>query len=147
MQLGSAMGKAYTEITDFMEANGQSCTSEHPPYCLYREVDWEGLMKPMGFWANVKMMFKKWNLEMGVPIQEGLPQNSNFEESVFPAGKYIKAVHMGAYYKVADTYKELVTWAQEQSIEIGDISIEQYTNSPKEVPTEELKTFVLIPVS
>jgi effector-binding domain-containing protein len=146
MQLGSEMEKAYTGIAKFMEENGQGFMEQHPPYCLYRNVNWDELMKPMGFWAKLKMMFKKWNLEMGVPVQEGLPQNCEFELSVFPAGKFLKTVHLGAYYKVSETYKKMVTWAQENGIKLGNISIEQYTNSPKEVATDELKTFVLIPV-
>jgi effector-binding domain-containing protein len=63
------------------------------------------------------------------------------------AGRYVKALHVGSYRKVGDTYTRIREYAADQGL--GDFkpySIEFYLNDPKEVAEQELETEVLVPL-
>lgn len=63
-----------------------------------------------------------------------------------PAQKVAMVLYTGPYEKCMPTYKELFGWIIENKYEPYGPCMEKYLNDPSQVPPEELKTEICVPV-
>ena len=103
-------------------------------------------IKPLGGPYTAYFGFDKnaVNVNMGWLVSKELP-----DEGVIKSGKTIKgkaavAIHKGPYGKLMDTYKKIDEWIAENRLISDDITYEYYLNSPKDVPSSELLTKVVV---
>jgi len=147
LKLGKVMGPAYQEIMDLREKNNIECGEGDIPFTVYENVDWEQCQKK-GPFAFIKMLFfYKWQLKIGIPSPESVRAEGRMETMKLAAGKYVRALHVGPYMKVGETYTKLQAFATEKDIQLKNSSIEFYLNDPRSVDAAELRTEVLIPIA
>lgn len=146
LAIGRIMPHAYKTIYGYLQSQGVACGVDNMPYCVYRQIDWDHL-NSKGIVAQFQMMFLlKWELEIGVPVPEGTAPGPDMQAGVFPAGRFLRALHKGAYHKTGHTYRVLCEYAKGQGHVLKDFSIERYLNDPKQVKACELMTELLVPV-
>lgn len=148
MKMGTVLGPAYAKVHDQLTAHQTDIDDSNRPYTLYRNIDWDQMNKK-GFFAQLNMMFfKKWDLEIGITCPPEVPQTEGVEKLWLEAGRYVRAIHIGPYRKVGDTYTRIRHYAAEQGLgSFKPFSIEFYLNDPGEVPEADLQTEVLVPLS
>lgn len=60
---------------------------------------------------------------------------------VVAAGRFVVAVHVGAYSTLSDTYARMTRWSLERELPLGaDPSVERYLDLPGSVPESQLRT-------
>ena len=117
------------------------------PFCIDRNLDWERLNQK-GLLGIFNMMFvHRWDLEMGMPVARRLDGVEDMHNIDVPAGRYIKAIHMGTYMKVGEAYERIRVFAADQNLAFRDYSIEVYTNDPTTVATKDIRTEVYVPIA
>lgn len=89
--------------------------------------------------------------DVGVPItpeDDAVVEYPGFVLVTAP-GRYLRAVHEGAYDHLMDTYDEVLTGALVAGgwTLLAQPIVEVYRNSPSEVPEAELRTDVYFPVA
>ncbi len=136
-------GKAFKSIGEHMDGKKIECKSA--PFVRYLNVNWEEVNKMSKFMMFLKMFTYKWNMVIGFPVIEKADGEGNITPGVIPNGKYLKAIHIGPYKKVGDTYAFMTDYIIENGIKIKNESIEIYTNDPRTTKKEDLETIVLIP--
>jgi|DewCreStandDraft_4_1066084.scaffolds.fasta_scaffold00109_84 effector-binding domain-containing protein len=128
--LSEKFTSAYNEIRALMHANNIGFT-----------------YYPIGithFFDNVNYKF-----EAGIPIP---PDKANIKTTgrVFlsktPSGKMVKAIHIGSYDTLKDTYNRISAYMNDKGLIQGDKSFEVYVNSPSTTPEEKLITWIFIPI-
>jgi AraC family transcriptional regulator len=79
----------------------------------------------------------------GVALPEGLV------EQHIAAGRYAKTVHLGPYEQLGDAWARFLgEWVPASGNRIGDgVSFEIYKNTPAEVPKQELRTELYVPLA
>jgi AraC family transcriptional regulator len=84
---------------------------------------------------------------LAVPEDVGLPEG--LIEQHIAAGRYAKTVHVGPYEQLGDTWARFLgEWVPASGNRIGDgVSYEIYKNTPVEVPKQELRTELYVPLA
>ena len=131
LSMAMLMGKTYGKLMQYIESKGACMTGM--PYTLYKNVDWHTVTGSQGFWFNLKMMFHKWELEIGMPVDKVIAGEGEIIASTIPAGKYLKALHRGPYKDMGKTYNKMTAYADENNLTIGDHALEKYLNDPRQV--------------
>ncbi len=128
-------------FTTLMNKVAETETTEY--FSRFRNVDWEGCQQK-GFWAFIKMMFMKWDLEACVSVPEAVEMEGlDYRET--QEMETIQTIHTGSYYKVGEAYNRILEYAKQKNLKVSDGSFEFYLNDPKEVKTEDLQTLVVVP--
>ena len=147
LKLGKVMGDAYSRIKARIDEHQLAPDSAPMPFCIYRNLDWERLNQK-GLLGIFNMMFvHRWDLEMGMPVARRLDGVEDMHNIDVPAGRYIKAIHMGTYMKVGEAYERIRVFAADQNLAFRDYSIEVYTNDPTTVATKDIRTEVYVPIA
>ncbi len=146
LKLSRSMTKVYGNITNHMKKYQEAPGLNQVPFCKYRNIDWEKMVRPRSYWGRLVGLFKKWEVEVGIPVETNVPADYRFKTVTLNGGRFIRAVHQGPYHKVADTYRQMVKYAKSKRLNLAGFSIEEYTNSPQDVLPEDLTTNVLIPL-
>jgi effector-binding domain-containing protein len=137
------IGKSYKSIAEYMAKKNVECSSA--PFVRYMNVNWEEVNKMSKFMMFLNMFTYKWNMLIGFPVKEKVNGEGIITAGILQKGKYIKAIHKGAYQKVGDTYAVMTDYINANNIKIRNESIELYTNDPQTTKKEDLETVVLIP--
>ncbi|MFC1586300.1 GyrI-like domain-containing protein [Fibrobacterota bacterium] len=147
MKLGKVMGPAYESIMELLKRQNTPTTEKDIPFTLYKHIIWDDLDKK-GLFAFIHMMFlHKWDMDIGIPCPESATGEGRIKKMKLAAGRFIRTVHRGPYMKVGDTYKKIRLYAAEKSLKLNNYSIEFYLNDPRETPSSELETEVLVPIA
>ena len=101
------------------------------PYCKY---------------TNGRENFMKWDIELGVPVSEPLPEQDGVYMSKTCEGKAITAIHKGAYKDIEKTYAPMMQYLAENKLESTGTYYDYYLNNPADTPESELLTKVVFPI-
>jgi effector-binding domain-containing protein len=86
------------------------------------------------------------NVEVAAPIAEKIPETDEITCYTLPGGKMAKTIHIGPYEECGPTYEKLYAWLEENGKKIVGPTREMYLNDPREVPKEEIKTEIYVPI-
>lgn len=129
-EIPKAMGNAFDRLaTLFAEAGA---TMAGMPLCHYIAYDEKTTTFQLGFPA--------------LPAQVEALRAVGLEIGETPAGRNMKAVHMGPYDTVVSTYDAMMAQMKAQKLE-GARDMWEIYHSPPETPPKDIKTEVLWPVS
>jgi AraC family transcriptional regulator len=83
-----------------------------------------------------------------IVVPEEVPLPAGLVEQRLPAGRYAHTLHVGPYEQLGDAWARFMgEWLPASGHRIGDgVSYEIYLNTPAEVPKEELRTEMYIPI-
>ncbi len=138
------MGKSLHRIMAVMDGRGLEMAA--PPYTLYRDLDWDITQKAKGAWGSLRMLFHRWELEIGIPLAQQTAGEGEVQSGSIPAGRYLKTRHIGPYRTMHTSYERLQAYAQQQGFKLADFAIEVYVNDPGSVATEAIETELLVPL-
>jgi effector-binding domain-containing protein len=146
MKLGKVMGPAYMEIMESMKKQGIEVNEKNIPFTKYKNIQWDSMNKK-GLFAFIHMMFfQKWDMDIGIPCTEQAKAEGRIQKIKLEKGKFLRAMHVGPYMKVGDTYNTIRSFAADKNLKLSNYSLEFYLNDPRETPAAELKTEVFVPV-
>lgn len=130
-EIGTTMGEAFGAIGAFIGKSGIAPAG--PPLAVYR--DWDE--------ASGKM-----KVDVGFPVASA--DTSRIEGEVTagetPSGSALKAIHIGPYDTLRDTYGVLMAHMKEKGIPLSSVSWEVYPNDPETTPPEKLVTEIYMKV-
>ncbi|UDQ99028.1 GyrI-like domain-containing protein [Lentisphaerota bacterium WC36G] len=117
-------------------------------FARYSNIDWDTVECQKGFLGALKGIFKKFDIEVAISFAE---KPDNLESSIIcsefeTVPKSLQCVHVGPYHKIADTYKIMMEFAQQNNLIIENETFEIYLNDPKIVKAENLETLVILPL-
>ena len=124
--IGEAMAKAYTRISEFMRTAG--ITRSAPPMAITRAWREGGY----GFDAAIPV---------GV-IPGNLPDDIQSGQS--PSGAAVRAVHRGGYDEMMPTYEKLAAYLSAHGLSQGKVSWEHYISDPETTQPPDRITHVYI---
>lgn len=114
--IAEKMGRIFMEIFAFMQKQG--IVPAGPPFSHYRDVFSE---------ATSKGVF---DMECGFPVSGPAEGEGHIKAGKLPGGKAVKAVHIGPYQTLSETYEAVMAWAKEKEIRLGDDMWEIYLTDP-----------------
>jgi AraC family transcriptional regulator len=82
-------------------------------------------------------------------VPEGITLPEGLVEQHIAAGRYAKTVHLGPYEQLGDAWARFLgEWVPASGNRIGDgVSYEIYKNTPAEVPKQDLRTELYVPLA
>ena len=143
-QMPKLFKKNLMKIFDYLQANNAS-DEKCLPYGRYINTQWNCETKK-SFISKIKMMFKKWDIRIGIQATAKLNNENNIKYDFINKRKYVKSIHTGPYHKLGSTYEEMISWSLENNITLDDQAIEMYLNDPETVKKEDLKTEILMAI-
>lgn len=138
------IGPAYHSIDQLMQARGLKMAAA--PYTMYKNVDWSKSSKSKGLLGAIGMLFYKFDMEIGIPINKVSDGEDKIIATCIPAGRYLKVLHRGPYKTMNKTYEAIGEYVSREGLQLKDFTLEIYLNDPKEVGEEGLETELLIPL-
>jgi len=123
--LHEAYGKLLAAITQ----HGMQPTGA--PYCKY---------------TNGSEDFMRFDIELGIPVSEPLPEQDGMYMATTDEGKAISAVHKGAYKDISNTYAVLQTYLAENKLESTGVYYDYYISDPRDTAENELLTKIVFMV-
>jgi AraC family transcriptional regulator len=87
--------------------------------------------------------------DAAITVPENAPLPPGLAEEHLPAGRYASTVHVGPYEQLGDAWARFMgEWLPASGHRLGPgASYEVYENDPRQVPKEQLRTEMLIPIS
>ena len=87
--------------------------------------------------------------DAAIAIGSDVPLPAGLDEQRLPAGRYACAVHVGPYEKLGDAWARFMgEWLPASGHRLGDgVSYEIYRNNPMQVPKEQLRTEMYVPLA
>ena len=123
-------------------------SEENIHFARYSNIDWDTVECEKGFIGFFKSMFKKFYAEVCISVEEK-PANLGSEVNFLQFetfSKTLQTIHVGPYHKVADTYNELIDYANKNNLTLDNETFEIYLNDPRLVKAEEIETLIIIPL-
>ena len=124
--MGPVMGEGYKKLWAYIAQNGKQMTGA--PYCRY---------------TNPSEDFMKFDIELGVPVSEPLPEKDGVYMAETCEGKAITAMHKGTYKDIEKTYAPMMQYLAENKLESAGVYYDYYLNNPADTPENELLTKVV----
>jgi effector-binding domain-containing protein len=128
-KMAKVMTEGYQKLWAYIAKCGKQMAGA--PYCKY---------------TNGSENFMKWNIELGVPVSEHLPEQDEIYMSKTCEGKAITAIHKGAYKDIEKTYAPMMQYLAENKLESTGTYYDYYLNNPADTPESELLTKVVFPI-
>lgn len=125
--LPGVIGRSYAEIAGYLGRLGESPAGA--PFVIYYNLDMRDL-----------------DVEIGFPVSRELPGQGEIRTGGIPAGTVATCVYTGPYPEMTSAYEALNACIAEKGYEAVGTAIEEYWNGPHEVPPEELKTRIILPL-
>lgn len=141
-KIAKVLAEGYAKVDQQIAAAG--ATAKGMPYARYLEIDWSTATNG-GFRQFLEFLFKKQKMAIG-KFLENTGGTEGFGSQI-PAGRFVSTIHRGPYHKVGDTYARIVAWAEEEGLQLGNYSIENYIDDPTEMEMAEVRTKVFVPVT
>jgi AraC family transcriptional regulator len=87
--------------------------------------------------------------EAAIVVPEDAKIPAGLEEQRVPGGRYATTTHVGPYEKLGDVWARVMgQWLPKSGERLADsVSYEIYRNTPMEVPKEQLKTEIYVPLA
>lgn len=120
------MGEGYQKLWAYVAQCGKQIAGA--PYCKY---------------VNGSEDFCKFDIELGVPVSESLPEKDEIYMSKTDEGKAVTAIHKGAYKDIEQTYAPMMKYLEENNLESTGVFYDYYLNNPADTPESELLTKVI----
>jgi len=127
--MGGIYQKLFAHIAKYMVKQGMQMAGV--PYCKY---------------TNGRENFMLWDIELGVPVSEPLPEQGEICMSKTCDGKAICATHKGAYKDIEKTYAPMMEYLAANNLESTGVYYDYYLNDPSDTPESELLTKVVFPI-
>ena len=127
--MGDMMGEVYHELMAYVAQQGKQIAGA--PYCKY---------------FNGSEDYMQWDIELGVPVSEYLPEQGEIFMSKTCEGKAICATHKGAYKDIEKTYTPLMEYLAANNLESTGVYYDYYISDPSDTPESELLTKVVFPI-
>jgi effector-binding domain-containing protein len=128
-KMAKIMVEGYQKLWGYLAKCGKQMTGV--PYCKY---------------TNGSADFMKWDIELGVPVSEPLPEQGEFYMGKTCEGKAISAIHKGAYKDIEKTYTPMMQYLAENKLESTGVYYDYYLSNPADTPESELLTKVVFPI-
>ena len=128
-QIADVTTEGYTKLTGYLAEQGKKIAG--PPYLAY---------------MNANEDFSKFDIELGIPVSESVPVQSEFYMSKSYEGKAITAMYKGAYKDIEVAYVALMDYAKENALEMTGVYYDYYVSDPSDTPESELLTQVVFPI-
>jgi effector-binding domain-containing protein len=71
---------------------------------------------------------------VGFPVSGAIEADGDVGPFELPGGRVITGVHVGAYERLEDTYRELVEWAEAEGLQLATGMWESYLSDPSAEP-------------
>ena len=88
----------------------------------------------------------QFDIELGVPVAEALPEQGEIFMSKTCEGKAISAIHKGAYKDIEKTYAPMMEYLAVNNLKSTGVYYDYYISNPYETPESELLTKVVFPI-
>ena len=124
--MGSIMGEIYQKLWTYLAQQGKQMTGA--PYCKYTNGSEDNM---------------QWDIELGLPVSEVLPEQDEIFMSKTCEGKAICAIHKGAYKDIEKTYAPMMEYLTANNLESTGIYYDYYLNDPSDTTESELLTKVV----
>jgi effector-binding domain-containing protein len=125
--LPQILGEAFASIGQYLEKLGQQPGGA--PFAAYYNLDMQDL-----------------DVEIGFPVSQIVPGNSEINATEMPRGYYATVFHKGPYSESVAAYESLTKFVKDQGRTPTGVAYEFYLNSPMDVSQEELKTQIVFPL-
>ena len=127
--MAGIMGEGYGKLQAYLAQNGKQMAGA--PYCKY---------------TNGSADFMKFDIELGIPVSEPLPEQEGIFMAKTCAGKAITAMHKGAYKDIDQTYTPMMQYLTDNKLESTGVYYDYYISDPAETAESELLTKVVFPL-
>lgn len=124
--IGNIMDEAYKKLLAYLTQQGAPIAGV--PYCKY---------------TNGSEDYMQFDIELGVPVSEPLPEQGEIYMSKTCAGKALCAIHKGAYQDIEKTYAPMMEYLAENKLESTGVYYDYYLSNPAETAESELLTKVV----
>ena len=124
--MGPVMGEGYQKLLVYATQCGKQPAGV--PYCKY---------------TNPSEDYMKFDIELGVPVSEALPEKDGIYMAKTCEGKAITAMHKGAYKDIEKTYAPMMEYLTANNLESTGAYYDYYLNDPADTSESELLTKVV----
>jgi effector-binding domain-containing protein len=128
-KMAEIMVEGYQKLMVYVAKCGKQMVGA--PYCKY---------------TNGSENFTKFDIELGIPVSEPLPEQGEIYMSKTCTGKAITAIHKGAYKDIEKTYEPMMQYLAENKLESTGVYYDYYLNNPADTPESELLTKIVFPI-
>jgi len=123
------MSEGYQKLWAYVVQCGKQMVGA--PYCKY---------------SGASEDYMVFDIELGVPVGEPLPEKDGIYMSKTCEGKAIAAVHKGAYKEIEKTYTPMMQYMEENNLQSTGVYYDYYINDPSNTEESELLTKVVFPI-
>ena len=128
-QIAEDATKGFTQLMEYISEQGKQVAGA--PYLAY---------------MNCNEDFSQFDIELGIPVSEAVPNQNEFYMSQSCEGKAITTMYKGAYKDIGVAYEALMDYAKDNALELTGVYYDYYINDPADTPESELLTQVVIPI-
>jgi effector-binding domain-containing protein len=121
--MGDIMGENYKKLWDYLASQGKEMAGV--PYCKY---------------YNGSEDFMVFDLELGLPVSEALPEQGEFFMARTDAGRALTATYKGPYKEIEKAYGPMMEYMPANKLESTGVFYDYYVNDPSSTPEDELLT-------
>jgi len=101
---------------------------------------------PFVAYLNCAEDFSRFDVEVGFPVTEAVPEKDGMFMSKTHEGKAVVATHKGSYRSIDKTYGKMFEYMDKQSLKFKGFFYDCYINDPETTSNRELLTKVIVPV-
>ena len=127
--MAAIMGEGYQKLFAYAAQCGKQPAGA--PYCKY---------------SGGSEDFMRFDIELGVPVSEPLPEKDDIYMAKTCEGKAITAMHKGAYKEIERTYGPMMQYLAENKLQSTGVYYDYYISDPQDTPENELLTKVVFPI-
>jgi len=125
--LPQILEKSFGAIAQYLGELGESPIG--PPFTAYYNRDMQNL-----------------DVEIGFPVSKKIPGKEDIKACEIPGGKVATCLYIGPYSEMEPVYNDFSQWIKDNGYEETGIAYEFYLNDPREIPHQEPKTRILLPL-
>ncbi len=129
-EVGTAMGKAFGEVMQYIGMNNIECTA--PPFARY--LLWDEKSD-----KNI--------MECGIFVKGPVQEKNRIKYAELPAQKYASAIHYGSYETIPNTHAAIDKYVKDHKLVVIGPPMEIYKTDPQKEPDmTKWETEILYPV-
>lgn len=145
LKIPKTLARCFSSVTQHMKSIG--ATKADAPFSQYLDLDWEFVRTGSTFAQFRQLIMHKQKLEVGIPVSAKVQGEGEVAYAEVPGGRFVEALHIGAYHKLGKTYKQVAEWAFQNGISLSNKAFESYTSDPGDVPTDKLETHIYVRIN
>lgn len=129
-EVASDMGRGYGELWGNLERGNVKVTGDYA-LAVYPDPEFDP---------------NRFTVEVAFPVGPEAVSGEGFEVAELPGGLFASLLHVGPYEDLGGAYEAILAWVPAQGYRFAGPMRDRYLNCPKEVPPQELRTEILVPV-